>query len=82
MNLSVAAAILLWELRRQDVASDSPGDLPEGERGDLRADWYRRLLGKRVRGAEALERWIARGPEIAAAADEQDRLAAENRDGG
>lgn len=82
VNLSVAAAVVLWELRRQEVASDSPGELSQGERGELRADWYRRLLGKRVRSPEALEAWIARGAEIAAAASEEGRLAAENRDGG
>lgn len=79
LNLSVSAAIVLWELRRAEIVSDSPGDLSPAELSDLRGDWYRRLLGKRVRTPEALETWVARGAELAAEAGERERVSARER---
>jgi len=79
LNLSVSAAIILWELRRKAVVGESPGDLAQDERSELRAAWYRRLLGRRVRTAEALEDWVARGAEIAAQASGGDRVSARER---
>lgn len=82
LNLSVSAAIALWELRRRALVSDSPGDLPEGERAGLRERWYRKLLGKRVSGEEALQGWLRRGPEIAEEAAGRTRLRPHDRGGG
>lgn len=65
LNLSVSAAILLWELRRHEVLSEAPGDLTAEETSELRETWYRRLLGRRVRSPEVLDEWVARGPAIA-----------------
>jgi tRNA (guanosine-2'-O-)-methyltransferase len=66
LNLSVSAAIVLWELRRLAVTGDDAGDLAPAEIAELRETWYRRLLGRRVRSPEALSRWVAKGAEIAA----------------
>ncbi len=79
LNLSVSAALVLWELRRLDVAGAEPGDLPEEEVGVLRSTWYRRLLGRRLRDPKDLDGWVVRGAEIAAAARQDQRVAARDR---
>ena len=82
LNLSVSAAIVIWELRRSAVASGGAGDLDERARVDLRDRWYRKLLAKRVRSEEAVERWLARAPEIASKAAAGSRLEPVERSGG
>jgi tRNA (guanosine-2'-O-)-methyltransferase len=79
LNLSVSAAIILWELRRREVARERPGDLDAPALARLRDGWYRKLLGKRVRGTAALDDWLERAPEIAAAARAADRLPPRDR---
>ena len=67
LNLSVAAAICIWELRRLDVVRETPGDLTAGELDALRARWYPSLLGRRP-DDETVQGWLERAPEIAAEA--------------
>jgi tRNA (guanosine-2'-O-)-methyltransferase len=76
LNLSVAAAILLWHLRRPDLASGdvAAGDLGPDEREALRRRWYPALLG-RPASDPAVAAWLARADEIRAQA-----LAAERED--
>ena len=82
LNLSVSAAILLWELRRRALVSEAAGDLPETQREELRERWYRKLLGKRVGSEEALQDWLGRAGEAAELAREEPRVVAPDRSGG
>lgn len=73
LNLSVAAAIALWELRRRELEGAFTSDLTIEEKQALRDDWYRRLLGRRVGGAARAEEWLARCDEVERAAREAGR---------
>lgn len=73
LNLSVAAALFLWELRRLDVVSERPGDLTEPELFALRARWYPALLGRRGDDA-AVASWLEQAPAIAAEARDAARV--------
>jgi len=80
LNLSVAAAITLWELRREDLAAGRPGDLRPEEVAELRADWYRQLLGRRADPELQARHWLERADEIARAAGAGERVEATNRE--
>ena len=68
LNLSVAAAIVMWELRRTDVVSARPGDLPPPERDALRRTWLAKLVPDRA------EEWLARTGELERAAEASTRV--------
>ena len=79
LNLSVSAAIVLWEMRRRELVA-TPGDLSEAESSELRKDWFHRRL--RRRGPEdGAESWLARSKELRAAAEQADRLMPGQREG-
>jgi tRNA (guanosine-2'-O-)-methyltransferase len=80
LNLSVAAAITLWELRRVEVEGGRPGDLSPADAAALRAQWYAQLLGRR-RGAEGeTRRWLDQAEDVAAAAARCGRVEPVNRE--
>lgn len=73
LNLSVSAALVLWELRRTDVARAIPGDLTDAQRAELRARWYPALLA-RPAGDPAVDAWIQRADEVREAALQAPRV--------
>lgn len=74
LNLSVAAGIVLWELRRADVVRPASGDLSPAEAATLRARWWERLLAGRAGATSELEEWLARAGEVRAEAQGAPRV--------
>ncbi len=68
LNLSVSAALVLWELRRAAVARPGGGgDLTREQRDEIRARWYPALLSRPADDA-AVAAWLGRAEEIREAA--------------
>jgi tRNA (guanosine-2'-O-)-methyltransferase len=63
LNVSVSAAISIWELSRRFRERDGEGGgLPPQDRAELRARWYR-SLGKTPAQRARFEPWIEHPPE-------------------
>lgn len=78
LNLSVAAAIVLWELRRGELDGPSAGNLSPAERTELRARWYPPLLSRKA-GDPLVTEWLGRAEEVEDAAREAPRSIAPER---
>ena len=78
LNLSVAAAIVLWELRRTDLAEGVRGDLDGARVTALRERWYPPLLARPADDPQ-VARWLARAEDVRAAADAEPRELAPGR---
>lgn len=79
LNLSVAAGMFLWELRRRDVVRHAAGDLSPAEQSVLREAWARKLASHRSRPEEWVADALARAGELRAEALRSPRLFAEDR---
>ena len=78
LNLSVAAAIVLWELRRTELGGSEPGNLSADERQELRTRWYPPLLSRKIDDPLVTE-WLTRGEEIHRTARDTPRSVAPER---
>lgn len=78
LNLSVAAAIVLWELRRGELAGVTPGDLAPEELVVLRERWYPPLLGRPATDPQVQD-WLSRGGDVERAARDEPRVTPPDR---
>lgn len=81
LNLSVSAALVLWELRRIAVAGLHPGDLPLEDREELRKRWYPSLLARKPDDPEVLG-LLSRAEDIRDAALRSPRVMPVDREKG
>lgn len=82
LNLSVAVAMTLWELRREELDSERAGDLSDEEREELRRAWYDTLLARRRRREADVAHWLERSAAVEAEARRRPRLSSSERSRG